>query len=464
VCSFLRLLAQITSSVSVADLAAKRSLGFAPLFTVFWSIKHFMRSGSSFIISLFLIALLFCLCTNCRAADRETTLYSFTGRSDGNQPSSGLISDAAGNLYGTTFYGGSCSAYQLGCGVVFELSPVSGGGWTENVIHVFAAGDDGEWPTDGVIFDANGNLYGTTFAGGAYHGGVVYELSPGANGWTEQILYSFGAVSGDGTSPAGGLVFDASGNLYGTDILGGADSLHGTVFELLPTSNSGWNETTLYSFTGELDGGWPYSGIVIDPKGNLYGTASEFGSGSPACPNGCGTVFQLSPEAGGGWKFRRLYNFDGDRGNDPEGRLTLDTEGNLYGTTEQGGIKCSAPLGCGVIYELSPGPGSWSETILHDFTNEADAARPMAGVILSSAGNLYGTAPGLQGFAPSVVFELNPGADSRWKFHVLYTFEAGCFAGSSLYLDLSGDLFGTTTFGGIHNWGSVYELSGPAGP
>jgi uncharacterized repeat protein (TIGR03803 family) len=416
-----------------------------------------MKSNLTRFIPIILTALAVSLAVPLLAEDRQTTLYSFTGRADGYFPSSGLVTDGAGNLYGTTFYGGSCSVYEKGCGTVFELSPNSSGGWTETVIHEFAANGDGELPTGNLIFDANGNLYGTA-SGGAYNNGAIFELSPSAAGWTEKILYSFGGVANEGQLPTGGLVMDAAGNLYGGTILGGLGS-NGTIFELSPTSSGGWSSTTLYSFTGGIDGGWPYGGVQLDAAGNVYGTSSQGGFSSSYCSFGCGTVFRLSPVSGG-WNFTLLYSFEGPGGASPLGRLTLDAAGNLYSTTLHGGAKCSISSGCGVAFELSPtSSGEWKETLLHDFTNGSDGADPHCTLIFDSAGNLYGTAPGSQAYAPSTVFELTPASPGGWKFHALYTFGLGRIADSSLLLGPSGNLFGTTAAGGIRSFGSVYELS-----
>jgi uncharacterized repeat protein (TIGR03803 family) len=393
------------------------------------------------------------------ASDRQTTLYSFTGSTDGYSPSSGLIADAAGNLYGTTFNGGSCASLQKGCGTVFELSPSGGGAWTETVIHEFAGsgGNDGELPTGNLIFDSAGNLYGTA-SGGAFNEGTVFELSSSSAGWTEQVLYSFGGIANEGELPTAGLVIDSVGNLYGATILGGSGS-NGTIFELSPVSGGRWTETTLHAFTGGSDGGWPYGGVQLDAAGNIYGTSSLGGITNSICSFGCGTVFRLS-RASGSWNFTRLFAFGGTNGASPLSRVTFDAAGNLYGTTQLGGAKCSISLGCGVIFQLSPkSQGEWKETLLHDFTNGSDGADPRCTLIFDAAGNLYGTAPGAQATAPSTVYELSPASSGGWKFHVLYTFGLSRIVGASLLQDSSGNLFGTTDAGGIRSAGSAYELS-----
>ena len=368
----------------------------------------------------------------------ETVLYTFTGGSDGAYPEAGLIFDSKGNLYGTTTNGGDTSGSNCsgigGCGVVFELSPPSGGGspWTETVLFTFSNGTDGAVPYAGLIFDAKGNLYSTTAGGGSAGYGVVFELSPPSGGgvpWNEAVLYAFSGGN-DGGSPLAGLIFDSSGNLYGTAFEG--DAGYGVVFELTPPSGGGvpWNEAVLYSFDGHADGGYPYAGVIFDSKGNLYGTTSNGGdSTDPNCKgtHGCGVVFELGPPAGGGvpWAETLPYTFTGSSdGAYPEAGVIFDSKGNLYGTTVQGGntsgTNCSGTGGCGVVFELIPpsgGSGPWNENVLYPFNGGSDGADSFAGVIFDAKGNIYGTAYNggdLSGSNCSgaagcgVVFELSP--------------------------------------------------------
>ncbi|HVI10843.1 MAG TPA: choice-of-anchor tandem repeat GloVer-containing protein [Candidatus Binatia bacterium] len=236
----------------------------------------------------------------------ETTIYTFAGYpNDGALPGAALIMDAAGNLYGTTETGGS-SGYctsggkPIGCGAVFELQPVTGGGWKEIVLHSFMGSpNDGATPTAPLMFDAAGNLYGTTSAGGPKLGkveapeapgdGIVFELSPAAGGlWNETIIHEFTQSNGDGTKPQGGVVFDTQGNLYGTTSNGGAFT-YGTVYELSPSSGGGWTESLLHSFGSGSDGQAPYSGLIRDGSGNLFGTTYRGGTAN------FGTVFEVTP-------------------------------------------------------------------------------------------------------------------------------------------------------------------------
>jgi hypothetical protein len=302
---------------------------------------------------------------------REAVLYAFTGGNDGAFPRAGLIFDSTGNLYGTTTFGGDLSntfcagsGQNLGCGVAFELSPPQSpsGVWTETVVHTFELGaTDGAYPESSLLFDGSGNLYGTTLVGGLVsNGGAVFELSPAVGGdWTESILYSF-TCAGDGCAPVGPLAFDGSGNLYGTTSQGGD---YGAVFQLVPPIGSGpWVENTLLTFDG-TDGANPRGGIFIDPSGNLFGTTTNGGSyGGNHEMNG-GVAFELMPpQSGGPWTEIVLWNFMGGSDAHPIG-LVEDASGNLYGTAEG-----SQQNECGEIFKLSNAAGGWSRTALHSFS------------------------------------------------------------------------------------------------
>lgn len=348
----------------------------------------------------------------------ETVLYTFTGGSDGAYPQASLIFDSKGNLYGTTSNGGNMSGTICtglgGCGVVFELSPPKGGTgpWTDTTIYTFTGNKgDGAVPYASVIFDGEGNLYGTTIGGGTGDGkgnnqdGTVFELTPpngGTGPWTETVLYSFTGLA-DGANPFAGVIFDSHGNLYGTTNGGGSD--FGVVFELSPPSGGGnWTETPIYTFTGRTDGSYPYAGVIFDSKGNLYGTTAIGGTKSGATckrTNGCGVVFEVSPPSGGNgnWTETVLYSFAGSiDGGYPYAGVTFNSGGNLYGTTVQGGntsgTNCSGTGGCGVVFELSPpsgGTGAWNESQAYTFNGGSDGGFPYAAVIFDAQGNIYGT-------------------------------------------------------------------------
>jgi uncharacterized repeat protein (TIGR03803 family) len=265
----------------------------------------------------------------------QIVLYRFSGN-DGANPYSGVIFDNAGNLYGTTLYGGTGSC---GCGVVYKLTP-SGGGWTQTVIHNFAGGSDGKYPFGGLILDRAGNLYGTAIDGGSAGDGVIYELSPSNGGWTETIVHNFAGI--DGSGPIAGLIADQSGNFYGV-ASGGGTTDGGTAFELSNPGN--WTYTLLYNFAR---GDYPYGALAFDSAGSLYGTTSGLGS------NGYGTVFKLTP-SNGSWVGTDLHDFSGSDGAFPLGSVTLDASGNIYGTAlDGGGFFDNCDAGCGTVWEITP--------------------------------------------------------------------------------------------------------------
>ena len=344
-------------------------------------------------------------------------LYSFRGGSDGEFPVAAMTIGPNGSLYGTTAGGGEglCTFYQsTGCGTVFNLKPTPTRPptpltpWLENVLYPFTGGADGANPSVGnLIFDQAGNLYGTTSSGGAFGQGVVFELSLSGGNWTKTVLYNF-AGGNDGSSPFSGLVFDKAGNLYGTTSYGGGTGCGGTgcgtVYELTP-SGSGWTERIIYSFQGGSDGAQADGGLIFDQSGNLYGGTYDGGSG------GGGTVYELTP-SNGGWTFSVLYSFVGTQWG-LVNQLTMDPAGNLYGTTQYGGAN-----GAGNVFELTPSGGSWVYTDLHDFTYGGDGGVPKGSLILDSSGNLYGTTfggganPCSGGYGCGVVFELTPSSGS----------------------------------------------------
>ena len=263
----------------------------------------------------------------------ETVLYRFTGGSDGANPQGDLTFDRSGNIYGTTQFGGNANI-----GVIFELSP-SGSGWTESVLYAGQYNGSGYIPSGDVVFDISGNLYGVFQLGGD---GAVYQLSPTGSSWTEQTLHEF-TGGNDGTQPAGGLILDPSGNLFGTTQYGGNNS-GGTVFELTPTSGGGWTFNTLYGLScGPQYCGGPLDKLVLDASGNLYGTTNIDGA------YGYGSVFKLTP-SNGGWTYTSLHDFTGYAdGANPSCRLVFDANGNLFGTAYTGGA-----YGWGVIFEITP--------------------------------------------------------------------------------------------------------------
>ena len=388
------------------------------------------------------------------AATQETVLYDFNafGGAGGNTPYGGLISDAAGNFYGTTSGGGT-----YGQGVAFELSNVNGV-WTETKLHEFGNGADGSKPYAGLIMDAAGNLYGTTNGGGAHNYGTVFELKAN-DGWEEKILHNFDF--GDGADPVGGLIFDTSGNLYGTTSEGGSTACGdgngcGIVFELKADPHDDWTEKVLFTFDGG-DGSNPTADLTFDAAGNLYGTTSGGGAWDS------GLVFELTPGTGGTWTEKLLWGFALTDGANSNASVIFDAAGNLYGTTTYG-----STYGEGTVFELEPLPdGYWAEKVLHVFNdNGVDGAFPYGGLVIDAIGNLYGTTAGggsgsscaINGYRGcGTAFELRHGS---WAETVLHSFGQGtdgAYPYSSL-IGSSGHLYGTTEAGGGKGGGTVFEL------
>jgi uncharacterized repeat protein (TIGR03803 family) len=378
-------------------------------------------------------------------AQTLSILHTFTGGQDGGQPQAGLTMDQAGNFYGTTTYGGakygtvfklsqagsawtlstlysfqgggSDGAYPIarvlfgpdgalygttngggdyGFGTVFSLRPPITAcrsvqcPWTETVLHSFAGFGDGINPWYGdLAFDAAGNIYGTTFGGGQGGGGTVFKLTPSGESWTESVLYSFSQAGSDGYLLYAGVVLDGAGNIYGATLGGGINN-QGVVFQLTHPGSS-WMETVLHLFGGTNDGSGPYGALIVDQKGNLYGTTFKGGS------TGAGTVYELQP-SGNSWTYSILADLPAfANGGGPTGALAMDAAGNVYATTYADGF-----VGAGNLFELTPSGGSWTYTDLHDF-NGQDGYHPYGGVVVDAHGNIYGTTYG-------------PGKGEVWEF------------------------------------------------
>ena len=276
----------------------------------------------------------------------ETVLYRFTGGSDGANPYGGdLIFDSAGNMYGTADNGGSTNCFG-GCGIVFKLTH-SGNSWTQSVLYTFTNGTDGAHPYGGLVFDSAGNLYGTTTNGGAFGHGAVFELTNSGSGWTQTTLYSFQGPP-DGGHPYAGLIFDAQGNLYGATTDGGPNS-GGTVFRL-NQSGGHWTFTLLYPFIGPPGVIYPgpIANLAFDRQGNLWGTTHVDGD------HDHGSVFKLTP-AQGLWTYSDIYSFTGGTdGGYPRSNIVFDGTGNMYGTASSGGAVNCGQASCGVVFEITP--------------------------------------------------------------------------------------------------------------
>jgi uncharacterized repeat protein (TIGR03803 family) len=333
------------------------------------------------------------LCTNyggCGTAfkldktGKKVSMHSFTFPK-GWYPEAGLLRDKTGDLYGTTAMGGDTSCYSSGCGTVFKLDKTG----KEIVLHKFTGTPDGMFPGQPLLVeDRSGNLYGTTSVGGAYGAGTIFRVDKAGK---ETGLYSFTGYA-DGCFPDAGVILDATGNLYGVALQGGiafCNSGYGTVFELDTTGKF----TVLHTFDVG-DGAYPGSALLLDGAGNLYGTTVAGGDSFVCGSTGCGTVFKLRPQSGGGWTETVLYSFCSlggcTDGQEPgTGPLAVDEAGNLYGTTYFGGTSRCGGSGCGVVFKLDT---SGKEAVIHDFSGGSDGAYPTAGVILDRTGNLYGTA------------------------------------------------------------------------
>jgi uncharacterized repeat protein (TIGR03803 family) len=436
---------------------------------------------------------------------QEKVLYSFCtkglwdGCADGELPSSGVIADNAGDLFGTTELGGAngpdCSDWE--CGAVFELVPnLVTQKTAEKVIYSFCTKEctDGSWPVAGLTRDGSGNLYGTSDYGGRVNCagflrqenvigcGTAFVLKPNAakTQWTQTVLYSFCSASScaDGEYPVAGLVMDPSGSLYGSTPYGGrgdaAEGHGGTVFELTPNAaRTAWTHKVLYSFCVQggllcTDGENP-SDLIIDASGRLYGTTAAGGAQGGGIIGG--TIFQLTPNAARTtWTHKLLYSFCRQGGatctdgQNPEGGLIMDKAGNLYGTTAAGGL-----YGGGTIFELTPNATrtTWTFKVLYSFCAQVGCS-PSPGLVMDKAGNLYGTTSGgnVPGETAGIVFELTPdAARTAWTLKVLYSFcprggtcTDGRLPNGGLFMDASGNLYGTTATGGAHDEGTVFEL------
>jgi uncharacterized repeat protein (TIGR03803 family) len=390
------------------------------------------------------------------ATPKEGVPHTFHGVPDGGNPLVRVLADGRGGLYGTSVTGG---AFDQGC--VFHLMPDLHGSWTETVLYSFS-GTDGNSPDSSLILDSAGNLYGTTAGGGAYSGGVAFELSPSSNlPWTETVLHSFGNGT-DGSDPQAELVFDSAGNLYGTTQSGGASGGFengGTVYRLSPASG-GWTETVLYSFPLSYsgpDGDLPAGTVVIDRAGNLYGVTQAGGF------YGYGAVYELTPSADGSYKERIIHSFNLTDGSLPDATLVFDAAGNLYGTTMFGGDRnLCEPSGCGTVFRLQrSSKNSWSETVLRAL-KKVDGWCAIGPVAFDSEGHLYAAAECGGASAWGSILALTPGSSAPWSERVMHSFTNdpdGASPGAGVIIDSAGHLFGTTIHGGSVNFGTVFEIT-----
>jgi hypothetical protein len=404
------------------------------------------------------------------------------------------VFDSQGNLYGVLQDYGPASCAPIGneCGAVYQLSPPAypGDAWSETLIYKFQGkgANDGESPNGGLTIDSRGNLYGVTAYGGTGDCvllgvkagcGTVYEISPKVKGgaWKETILYSFPTAK-QGYLPNGNLVFDSAGNLYGATVFGGGkgttcDKFYGgkcgAVFKLSPPKIKGgrWTEKVLHSFASGTDGANPNGGLVLDGKGNVYGTTYGGGNESGECGTvGCGTAFEIKPPTTkvGAWTEKALYRFHGQDGANPSAGVVFGKNGNLYGTASAG-----ATGGNGAVFDLAAptgGVGLWKETVLHHFSDGNDGTSPRGTPIFDASGNLCGTALG-GGPHRGVVFRLKPPRPGNsWPLTVLYNLTGspdGDHPTAALVFDSKGNLYSTTEWGGTGQCqggcGTVFEVS-----
>jgi uncharacterized repeat protein (TIGR03803 family) len=385
------------------------------------------------------------------AADREHVIYSFAGDEDGEYADTDLILDGNGNVYGTTVQGG-----QFGSGTVFQLSR-SNAVWTHNVLYNFTSGPDGGEPYKGVTLDSQGNLYGTAVIGGLHEGpcidqgcGVVYELKNAGGVWTQTVIHKFRGGD-DGYGPGAGVTIDAKGDIYGTTPTGGAQGL-GVVYQLHRNAGGNWTERIIHTFTGGADGAGGSAGrLIFDEHGNIIGNCTAGGA------NGAGAVFELTPTQAGEWNMVPLYEFKGtpDSGF-PYGGLLRTTDGDLYGTTYYDGANQ-----LGTIYRLRRQNGVWSETALYSFKGGSDGSGPISNLVIAGDGNLYGTtSEGGAECSCGTIFRVSLGAEPGYS--VVYRFTGlpdGAFAYNGMVAGPGGaTLYGATVHGGALNEGAIYEL------
>jgi uncharacterized repeat protein (TIGR03803 family) len=416
-------------------------------------------------------------------AQTFTVIHNFTGGLDGGVPQTGLTIDSAGNLYGTTVGGGniqSDSCFSVGCGVVFKLAHHSSG-WLLTPIYTFQGNPDGAAPCSRITIASNGTLYGTTNEGGGtqcsqggsclanLHGcGTIFNLAPPSHSsggalapWTETVLYRFTGGS-DGSYPAGDLAFDSAGNLNGAATSGGTFGGEcgtqlgcGTVYQLAQ-SGTGWVLNVLHSFSALNDGLGPQGGVTLDSAGSVYGT-TKFDSNIQG-PS-CGTVFQLTP-SGSGWESTILHWFGRTQGDGcfPIAGLIVDSAGNLYGGTPW--VYQGQPAGSGEVYKFASTHNGWDYSVIFDFFDDGHGGLG-ANLMMDSAGNLYGTT-GTQGaYGYGSVFKLTP-RGGVWAYTSLHDFTGGVDGGtprSSLVQDSAGNLYGTAATGGTRNKGVVFEIT-----
>jgi len=408
------------------------------------------RVSHSTVSVLAIFAAITILVSGARAASTTTVIYSFLGDTDGEYADTDLVTDSAGNIYGTTVQGGTSSS-----GTVFQVTP-SG---VHTVIYSFTGGKDGGEPYKGVTLDAQGNIYGTAGVGGMYVGpcvdtgcGTVFKLTNSGGTWNFAVIHSFTGGS-DGWGPGAGVTVDSQGRVFGMTPVGGSNNA-GVIYQLKSDSSGNWREKIIHSFTGGKDGlGGSAGRLLPDGAGGFYGACTAGGL------NGNGVVFQLSPGTNGSWRLKPLYPFKGmpDAGF-PYGGLLLDKSGNLYGTSYYDGAN-----DLGAVYKLTNTNGTWTESVLYSFKGGSDGNSPISNLVFDSAGNLYGTTSegGSARCLCGTIFKLTPGSGGTWTESVAHRFTGppdGAFVYNGMVVDSAGNFYGATVHGGTANEGAIYKF------
>ncbi len=365
-----------------------------------------------------------------RAAGSYAPIYAFSGPPGPIVPFGPLTQGDGATFYGTSYQGGTGTACGFGCGTVYALTVHrTAGVWSASVstVYSFQGNDDGSGPEGGVVPGPHGVLYGTTAYGGTSQSGTVFALVPHDGTWTKTVLFNFNG--GSGSLPITPLLYGSDGALYG--VAAGGQFGQGVVFQVKPgaTAEAPWSEQVLFDFPGGSGGQAPYSGLVGDPATAMYGTTLYGGTGpctrangvgNPPIP-GCGTAFSVTQPSPGTFATTLIYSFQGGPrdGNTP-GRLSMGSDGTLYGTTFGGGYFVDgrlSPWGCGQVFSLAPtGPaGGWQETLLHAFTGPGSPACNPVGVTFQAAGRLLGTTSPQDADTSSAVFSLTLGRGGAWR-------------------------------------------------
>ncbi len=382
-------------------------------------------------------------------------IFGFYSGPGGACPNGKALLVAPGQIYGTTYYGGTTDN-----GIVYKLQLNNDGSFSETVIYSFTGGADGGNPTAGLKMDANGALYGTaSTANGGQATGVVFQLVPPvapATTWTYNVIHSFGG-NNDGADPNSSLIVGKNGSFWGTTVKGGTSG-QGTVFQVTPPAAPGgmWTENVLYSFTGGADGGQPYAELAADSSNNLFGTAYTGGASNS------GTVFKLAPPAKGkpAWTESTIYTFKGGAdGLNPLGGLVLTPTGALIGTT----YLSDNSNGDGVIFELTPSGTGYKQSVLITFDG-TNGANPSDTLVPDLKGNFYGSTGGAQAGTAGNLFKLTPSANvvHPYILSVMYTFTGGVdgqAALPSVSQSLMGAVYGTTFYGGPGGAGEVFRIN-----